>query len=77
MSSSSSSAVMEDQIVTALSGAMEEAVSILTAEEVGYSSTPQPKRRWRYINREREAAHLSMYHDYFNNDCVYHSSYFH
>jgi hypothetical protein len=55
----------------ALSGAMEQAVSILASKEAGFSSAPRPKLRRRYINRDREATHLRLQHDYFNEDCVY------
>jgi hypothetical protein len=40
ISLSSSSDAMEDQIAMALSGNMEEAMNILTAEEAGSSSAP-------------------------------------
>jgi hypothetical protein len=39
------------------------------------SSTRRPKRHRRYINRDREAAHFMLRHDYFDDDYVY-PSYF-
>jgi hypothetical protein len=62
---------MEDQIVIAFSGVMDQAMSILVAKEAGSSSTRRSKRRRRYVNRDREAAHLRLRHDYFNDNCVY------
>jgi hypothetical protein len=35
------------------------------------SSTRGPKRRRRYVNRDREAAHFRLRHDYFDDDYVY------
>jgi hypothetical protein len=55
---------------------MKEAMSISQAEEptaaVASSSTRGSKYRRRYVNRDREAAHFRLRHDYFNDDCVYH-----
>jgi hypothetical protein len=52
----------------------------LQAEEVATaaasSSTRGPKRHRRYVNRNRETAHFRLWHDYFNDDCVYPMSYF-
>jgi hypothetical protein len=49
---------------------MEEVMSMLQAEEVAAiaasSSTRGPKRRRRYVNRDREAAHFRLRHDYFD-----------
>jgi hypothetical protein len=54
---------------------MEEVMSMLQAEEAvvvaASSSTRGPKRRWRYVNRDCEAAHFRLRHDYFDDDCVY------
>jgi hypothetical protein len=54
---------------------MYEAMSILQAEEVVAAiaslSTRCLKRHRRYINCDHEAAHFSLWHDYFNDDCVY------
>jgi hypothetical protein len=66
--SSSSSSDMEDQIINTFSGVMDQAMSILAAEEDGSLST------WRLkhcVNHDHEAAHFSLWHDYFNDDCVY------
>jgi hypothetical protein len=71
MSSSSSSDVVEDQIAMTLSCALEEAMSMLAAEAAGSSSASRLKRRRHYINHDREAAHLSLHHNYFDDDCVY------
>jgi hypothetical protein len=55
-------------------GVMEEAIRMLQAEEaataVASSSTRGTKRRRWYVNRDREAAHFRLRHDYFNDDCV-------
>jgi hypothetical protein len=60
---------------------MEEAMSILQAKEaattVASSSTRGPKRRRRYVNRDYEMAYFRLWHDYFDDDCVYPLSYFH
>jgi hypothetical protein len=53
------------------SGTMDQAKSILQAEEAASSSTRQSKRRRRYVNRDREKTHFSLRHDYFDDDCVY------
>jgi hypothetical protein len=53
------------------SDVMEQVMSILVAEEVGSSLTPRAKHRWRYVNCDREATHLRLQHDYFDDDCVY------
>jgi hypothetical protein len=50
---------------------MEQAMSILTAEEGGSSLTPRSKRRRCYVNCDREAAHLRLRHDYIDDDFVY------
>jgi hypothetical protein len=59
-----SSDVVKDQI------AMEEAMSILAAKETSSLLAPWPKCHRRYINCDREAAHLRPHHDYFENNCV-------
>ena len=73
--SSSNSSEMEDQLAMVFEGAMQEAMSIVQAEEAAAtaasSSTRGPKRRRRYVNRDREAAHFRLRHDYFDDDCVY------
>jgi hypothetical protein len=48
---------------------MEEAMSMLQAKEGAAAaaslSTQGPKHRRRYVNRDREAAHFRLQHDYF------------
>jgi hypothetical protein len=61
---------MENQIAMAFSGVMDQAMSILAAEEVGSLSTRHPKCCQRYINCDREVAHLRLRHHYFDDDCV-------
>jgi len=39
-------------------------------------SSSRPKRRRRYINRDRESAHDRLHQDYFADDCVYPPNYF-
>jgi hypothetical protein len=72
---SSNLSEIEDQLTIAFQGIMEEAMSMLQAEEVmttvASSSTWGPKRRRRYVNRDREVTYFSLRHDYFDNDCVY------
>jgi hypothetical protein len=46
-------------------------MSILTAEEAGSSSMTRLNRCQHYVNRDREAAYLRLWHYYFNDDCVY------
>jgi hypothetical protein len=46
----------------ALSGGMEETMSMLIVEEVGSSLTLWSKHRRRYVNRDREMAHLKRTH---------------
>jgi hypothetical protein len=75
MPSLSSSDSVEDQIVNALSRAMDEAVYMLSTGMRG-PSTPRLKHHQRYVNRDREATHLRLRHDYFNDDCVYPPTYF-
>jgi ABC-type branched-subunit amino acid transport system substrate-binding protein len=54
------------------SDVMDEAMSIVQADEsvtvAASSSTRQLKRRRRYVNRE--AAHFSLQHNYFDDDCM-------
>jgi hypothetical protein len=49
---------------------MEEVMIMLQAEEAvtaaTSSSTRGPKRHRRYVNRDREAAHFRLRHDYFD-----------
>jgi hypothetical protein len=73
--SSSNSNKMEDQLNMTFQGVMEEAMSMLQAEEVATDaaslSTRVPKRHRQYVNRDREAAHFRLRHDNFDDDCVY------
>jgi hypothetical protein len=52
------------------SGIMDQAMSILTVEEIGSSSTRRSERRRCYVNRDCETAHLRLQHDNFDNNCV-------
>jgi hypothetical protein len=56
-------------------GVIKKAMSMLQADEaavaVASSSTQGPKHRRRYVNHDREAAHFRLWHDYFDDDCVY------
>jgi hypothetical protein len=65
---------MKNQLTMAFQDIMEEVMNMLQAEEVAAaaasSSTREPKRRPRYVNRDREAAHFKLRHDYFDDDCV-------
>jgi hypothetical protein len=71
---------MENQIGMAFSGVMNEVMSIRQAEEavvaVASLSTRRSKRHRCYINRDREAAHFRLQHDYFDDNCVYLCYYF-
>jgi hypothetical protein len=62
--SSSNSSETEDQIIMAFSGVMDEAMSIMQAEEVVVaatsSSTRRLKRRRHYVNRDHEVAHIRL-----------------
>jgi hypothetical protein len=66
---------MEDQIAMAFLSVIDEAMSIVQAEEVATatasSSTRLPNYHRRYVNRDREMAHFRLRHDYFDDDCVY------
>jgi hypothetical protein len=66
---------MDDPITMVFSGVMDEAMSIVQVEEVvataASSSTRRLKRARRYVNRDREATHFRLRHDYFDDDCVY------
>jgi hypothetical protein len=59
----------------AFQGIMKEAMSMLQAEEAAAaaasSSTRGSKHRRRYVNRDHEAGHFKLRHDYFDDDCVY------
>jgi hypothetical protein len=70
-SSTNSSEGAEGAMCNALQAAMEEAMLNLNEE-----SSSRPKRRQRYINRDRESAHDRLHQDYFADDCVYPSNYF-
>jgi hypothetical protein len=54
MYSSSSSDAMENQITIALSGGMEETISMLAAGQAGSSSIPRSKRHRCFVNHDRE-----------------------
>jgi hypothetical protein len=53
---------------------MDEVMNILEAEEAvvaaASSSTRCMNRRRRYVNRDHEAAHFRLRHDYFDDDCM-------
>jgi hypothetical protein len=55
-------------------------MSILKAEEAAAvaasSSTQRRKRHRHYVNRDYETAHFRLRHNYFDDDCVYLTSYF-
>jgi len=70
-SSTNSSEGAEGAMCNALQAAMEEAMLNLNEE-----SSSRPKRRRRYINRDRESAHDRLHQDYFADDCVYPPNYF-
>jgi hypothetical protein len=71
----SNSSEMEDQITMAFLDVMDEAMSIVQAEEAtaatAFSSTQMLKHHRCYVNRDREAAHFRLRHDYFDDNCVY------
>jgi hypothetical protein len=73
--SSSNSSEMDDHIVMAFSGVMDEAMSIFEVEEATAvatsSSTRRLKRHRRYVYRDHEAAYFKLRHDYFDYDYVY------
>jgi hypothetical protein len=73
--SSSNSSEMVDQLIMMFQGIIEEAMSMLQAEEVvaaaASSSIRGLKHRQRYVNRDREATYFRLRHDYFDDDCVY------
>jgi hypothetical protein len=54
---------------------MEEVMNMLQAKEAvttaASSSTRGSKRRRRYVHHDHEATHFRLWHDYFNDDCVY------
>jgi hypothetical protein len=56
-------------------GVIEEAMSLLQVEETAVaaasSSTRGPKRHRQYVNRDCETTHFRLWHDYFNDNCVY------
>jgi hypothetical protein len=66
---------MENQFTMTFQGVMEEDMTMLQAEEAAAtaasSSTRGPKHHQQYVNRDREAAHFRLWHDYFDDDCVY------
>jgi hypothetical protein len=63
---------MEDQIIMIFLSIMDQAMSILQVEEAAASSSSQRlMRRRRYVNRDHEAAHFRLRHNYFDDDCVY------
>jgi hypothetical protein len=72
--SSSNSSEMNDQIVMVFLGDMDEAMSIMQAEEATTAaaslSTRRPKHHRCYVNRDRETAHFRLRHDWFNDNCM-------
>jgi hypothetical protein len=56
-------------------GIIKEFMSMLQVKEAAATAafllTQGPKRRRRYVNRNREAAHFRLRHGYFDDDCVY------
>jgi hypothetical protein len=78
--SSSSSSEMKNRLTMAFQGIMKEVMSILQAEEVVAAAVSSSvrglkRRRW-YVNHDREAAHFRLWHDYFDDDCVYPTPYY-
>jgi hypothetical protein len=73
--SSSNSSEIQDHTAMVFLGIMDEAMSIVQAKEAmataASSSTRQPKRARRYVNRNHETAHFRLRCDYFDDDCVY------
>jgi hypothetical protein len=73
--SSSNSSEMKDQIDMVFLGIMDEVMGIFQIKEVvtavASSSTRWSKHHRCYVNRDREAAHFRVQHDYFDDDCVY------
>jgi hypothetical protein len=73
--SSSNSSEIEDQIAMAFLDVIDEAMRILQAKEAVAAtaslSTRRPKRHRCYVNRDHEAVHVRLRHDYFNDDCVH------
>jgi hypothetical protein len=65
---------MDDQLTMTFQGIMEEIMNMLQAKELAAaaasSSTRGPKHRPWYINRDHEAAHFKLRHDYFDDDSV-------
>jgi hypothetical protein len=61
---SSNSSEMEDQIVMSFSGIIDEAMSVVQAEEATAAtaslSTQRPKHHQHYIKRDREVAHFRL-----------------
>jgi hypothetical protein len=78
---SPNSSEMDDQLTMTFQDVMEEAMSMLQAEDAttvaASSSTQGPKHCRQYVNRDCEVAHFKLRHDYFGDDCMYHPSYFH
>jgi hypothetical protein len=74
------SSEMDDQITTMFSDVMDEAMSIIQAEEAAAAaaslSTRRPKLHQCYVNCDHERDHFRLRHDYFDDDCVYPLSYF-
>jgi hypothetical protein len=68
--SSFNSSEIEDQIAMAFLGIMDEAMSILQAEDAttaaASSSTQRSKHHRHYVNCDHEAAHFKLRDDYFD-----------
>ena len=69
-SSSNSSEGMQGAMIDAFQAECEEAMHNLEAE------SSRPRRRRRFIRRDREGAHDRLYDDYFADDCNYPPNFF-
>jgi hypothetical protein len=66
---------MNDQIAMVFSSVIDKAMSILQVKETVTPAASLSTRRLKhhrcYVNCDHEAAHFSLRHDYFDDDCVY------
>jgi hypothetical protein len=71
----SNSSEIDDQLIMMFQDVMKEVMSMLQAEgataAAASSSTRGLKYRRRYVNRDCEAAHFRLRHNYFDDDWVY------
>jgi hypothetical protein len=63
---------MKDEIVMSFAGVIDEAMSIVQAEEATtFLTTRRQNRHRRYVNRDCDGAHFRLRQNYYDDDYMY------